>query len=191
MARKWLAWVGAFLLVVWTMAPATRGTAAGQVGDPLPVLCLSAAELGGAVAPDCVPANPAFTVTKTVSSTGDSPGSTEIRLKGGGTAWYFYTVANTGNVALVINATDDKLGVIIDHERLEEHGTAVVTRPKDFPALPPGDPSVRETNTVTVTATYREQPVAVHAASATVINEAPPVLPGFRITKSVSMTPRP
>ncbi|HYG60534.1 MAG TPA: hypothetical protein VD902_20880, partial [Symbiobacteriaceae bacterium] len=58
------------------------------------------------------PDNLDFTITKLVNSTNDEATATSsITFAGtGGTAYYFYTVENTGDVSLTMSGTDDKLG---------------------------------------------------------------------------------
>ncbi|MFZ5817817.1 MAG: hypothetical protein ACOY93_21400 [Bacillota bacterium] len=126
-----------------------------------------------------VPANPDFTLTKRVSTANDpATGVSSITLTGGGTAYYFYTITNTGNVPLTITeASDDILGSLaFSPAVIPVGGTAAASASKSFAALPGGAPDQVETNTVVVTVTHDDQTPLSKSAQATVVNRAAPVV---------------
>ena len=139
---------------------------------------------------------PAFAVTKGVAATNnpDAAGP-NLELQNGGTAYYFYTVTNTGQVNLrITSAMDDKLGPITFTPELIEPGqTAYGTASKTFPSLSPGSAIETEVNEITVGAISLpdEEEVGPHTAQATVLNYPPRGEPDFTVTKRVSATDDP
>ncbi len=142
------------------------------------------------------PIRKAFSVSKLVSATNDpATGADSLSLQGGGTAWFFFTVTNTGNVPLTITeASDDVLGSLglTGTTLAPGQSSTVQTLQKSFPALGPLDESQAETNTVTVTASFpSDGSTATAADTASVINNPVAAQPDFTLTKRVSTVNNP
>jgi|GEM_PF-5513266 len=143
-----------------------------------------------------VAAHPDFTVTKRVSTANNpATGSASVTLTGGGTAYFFYTVTNTGNVPLtIVESADDLLGPInFDKVTVQPGESTTATLSKTFPNLPVGAPDQVETNTAAITASAPWEETIAKSAQATVVNRArqspPPVwtpTPGFAVEKWAS-----
>ncbi len=140
------------------------------------------------------PPSPNFTVTKTVSATDDpATGAESITLENGGTAYYFYTITNTGGTMLELtSAVDDKLGEITFSDTTLSPGeSATTTASKTFSTLNRDDEPQTETNTISVTMAYGSTQVGPKTDSATVVNNPPEARPDFEVTKKVSTTNNP
>jgi hypothetical protein len=152
---------------------------------------------GSVAGPSCVAEQADFEVSKTVSATNDSnTGASSLTLTGGGTAYYFYTIHNTGNVPLeVASATDDVLGTLSFSPTMISPGqSATASASKVFPALAPGSPDQTETNTFTASVVFDSQTYGPKSAQATVVNrapQAPPAHADLSVTKTVSAVPDP
>lgn len=135
--------------------------------------------------------NPSFSVAKSVSRVNDpSTGESEITLTNGGTAYYFYTVTNTGDVPIVItSAVDDKLGSVSFSPLVVNPGATSTARlQKSFSALALGSEPQVETNIVTVTAGFNGTVVGPESDSATVINS--PIPAGSVTVRVLDNSPR-
>lgn len=139
------------------------------------------------------PGAASFTVTKQVGSTNNPAGAgPNLTLNNGGTAWFFYTFTNTGEVPLrITSAVDDKLGNVSFPSDWVAPGATVSlgTKSKTFPTLTPGGAPVTEVNVIAVTAvTQNQERIGPNTATATVVNfpPPPPYNPNFTVTKQVS-----
>lgn len=136
--------------------------------------------------PTCQALNPDFQITKSVGATNEPTDESSLTLIGGGTAYYFYTVTNTGNTRITVpNATDDKLGTVPFEVELGPGDAVTAIKSKEFPNLEPGTTN-EEVNTVTATALFAGQSIGQRTASATVVNQALPAR--FQVTQLVSAT---
>ncbi|MFZ5824953.1 MAG: hypothetical protein ACOY94_11540, partial [Bacillota bacterium] len=158
---------------------------------------INKAKTGGGGGGCCVVPNPQtrFTLTKQASTVNDpATGQDLVTLAGGGTVFYFYTLTNTGETVITIEAaTDDKLGALtFEPLTLLPGETAEATAQKHFGALPPGVAVKSETNTASLTLkdNYGRVigPVTAHA---TVVNEPEPVQADFTVSKRASTSPDP
>lgn len=107
----------------------------------------------------CTQATPQFTVAKTVSAQNDpATGTDSLTIWGSGTAYYFYTVENTGAIPITITAaSDDKEGTVLGPlpKTLNAGQSATASVTRGFAAAPGAPVPANQrpwTNTVSVTA---------------------------------------
>jgi hypothetical protein len=149
---------------------------------------------GNVNGPACSSVNTGFTVSKKVSTTNNpAMGQSQLTLQGGGAVYFFYTIANTGNVPLTISsAMDDVLGDVgLTGTEIAAHDRITATKTQTFPLLPAGSAPQIVTNTLTASLAWGGGPLPPGGAYATVINTPPPVTLSYSVTKTVSTTDDP
>ncbi|MFZ5823357.1 MAG: hypothetical protein ACOY94_03310, partial [Bacillota bacterium] len=141
-----------------------------------------------------LPASPGFVISNLVNTVDDRGTAGEhITLTGGGTAYFFYAIENTGDVPLTIVSAEDELAgdLVWDQTVLAPGAVAQAEASQVFPPLPPGSAPDNLENVLTVSLAYETSPLPTQTDSSTVSNQAPPIREtgSFTVEKRVSGHP--